>query len=68
MTMQKRTLALGLTVAMSLVLLADLLLALMLANAHRFYGGVLAGATATIPGFVIASLAWRGKLPGNCAR
>jgi ABC-type cobalamin transport system permease subunit len=68
MAMQKRVLALGLTAVMSAVVLADLVLALMLASAHKSYGAVVASLTATVPGFVIAVLAWRGKLPGNCAR
>ncbi len=60
--------ALVLTASMSAILLVDLAMALMLAGAHKSYVGTLAGLTATIPGFVIAVLAWRGKLPGNCAR
>jgi hypothetical protein len=52
---------------MSAVLLADLAVALALASAHRFYIGALAGSMATIPGFLIAALAWRGKLPADCA-
>ena len=63
MAMQKRTLALVLIASMSGVLLVDLGLALALASAHKSYVGALAGLTGTIPGFVIAGLAWRGKLP-----
>ena len=64
--MPKRRLALILFVSMSAVVAVQLVLMLVLAGAHKPYMTLVAGLTGTIPGFVIASLAWRGRLPSAC--
>lgn len=64
--MPKRKLAIGLYASMALIIAVESVFALCLAGAHRPYWQVLTSLPATIPGFVIATLAWRGKLP-SCA-
>lgn len=60
--MPKRKLAISLYASMSLVIGVELIFALWLAAVHKPYWQVLPSLPATIPGFVIATLAWRGKL------
>ena len=64
--MPKHRLALALMASMVAVVLADVIATLALSSAHKPYLGLLVSASATIPGFVIAVLAWRGKLPVSC--
>lgn len=48
------------------VLICDLVAFLVLSSTHQPPVGLLVSATATIPGFVMAGLASRGKLPNRC--
>lgn len=64
--MPKKKLAVFLSASMGAALIADLVAALFLANEHRPFVALVASATATIPGFVIAVLAWQGKLQTRC--
>jgi hypothetical protein len=52
---------------MALIVVVESVFALLLAGAHKPYWQVLSSLPATIPGFVIATLAWRGKLRGCSA-
>jgi hypothetical protein len=44
----------------------DLVLVFSLAAGHKPYVGALASMTAFIPGFIVAALAWQGRLPSRC--
>jgi len=65
--MPKRKLAIILATSMGLLAAMDALLILILAWSHRPFYFVVGGMTALMPGFVMASLAWRGRLPSRCA-
>jgi F0F1-type ATP synthase assembly protein I len=65
--MRKRGLAIILATAMGLVVTLDACLILILAWAHRPFYFLLGSMAAVTPGFVIAALAWRGRLPSRCA-
>jgi F0F1-type ATP synthase assembly protein I len=66
--MPKRKLAMVLFASMGVVLIGELAFALSLFTAHRSGALMLIGPmAATLPGFVVAVLAWRGKLPAACA-
>ena len=64
--MPKRKLAVVLFSTLGMAAILDLALALGLAMAHKPYIGPLAGLSAFIPGFVVAALAWQGRLPSRC--
>ena len=64
--MTKRGLAIGLASSMVAVAAVNILLALGLALDHRAFVAPLASLTACIPGFVVAALAWRDRLPVAC--
>jgi hypothetical protein len=63
----KRKLAVVLISTLGLVLIVNLTLLLGLAVAHKPYLIPLVSMTACIPGFVVAALAWQGRLPSRCA-
>jgi hypothetical protein len=65
--MPRRKLAVVQISARGLVLIVDLTLVLGLAIAHKPYLIALVSMTACIPGFVVAVLAWQGRLPSRCA-
>ncbi len=65
--MPNRRLAFVLFGSMSAVVAILLLPMLVLAAAHKPYMSFLPGILGTMPGFMVAALAWRGKLP-HCAR
>jgi len=65
--MPKRKLAIILASLIGVVGVADLLLALGLALDHKPYILPLASMTALIPGFIVASRAWRGRLASTCS-
>jgi hypothetical protein len=66
--MPKRKLAMVLFASMGAILIGQLVLVLALLATHRSGVLMLIGPmAATLPGFVIAVLAWRGKLPVTCA-
>ena len=64
--MPKRRLALVLFASMFAVVAILLTLMLVLAGANTPYLSLVAGLPTLIPGFVVATLAWRGKLPSAC--
>ena len=64
--MPKRKLAVVLALSMVSVGAANVLLAVALAHEHRPSVIPLASLTACIPGFVVAALAWQGRLPSRC--
>jgi len=64
--MQKRKLAIILATSMGLMAALDAWLILSLAWAHRPFYFLLGSMAAVMPGFVIATLAWRGRLPSRC--
>ena len=64
--MPKRKLAVVLASSMGLVVAMNVLLALGLAIDHKPYVLPLASLTACIPGFVVAGLAWSGRLASRC--
>jgi hypothetical protein len=51
---------------MSAVVLLQASMMLALAFAHKPFIPMLAGVIGVTPGFIIAVLAWRGKLPKVC--
>ena len=63
--MPKRKLALVLVMSMSAIVIVQIIAFTIVG--HGSAALLSAGITATIPGFVIAALAWRGKLPFACA-
>ncbi len=66
--MPKRKLAMVLFASMGVVLIGQLAFALAIVAANRSGALVLIGPmAATLPGFVVAVRAWRGKLPVACA-
>ncbi len=66
--MSKRKLAVVMMSLVTAVVLLNLALAIALAQEHRPYVVSLAAAmTACVPGFVVAALAWKGRLPSRCA-
>jgi hypothetical protein len=64
--MTKRKLAVVLASTAGLVGAVDLSLVLGLAFTHRPYAIPLLSLMGCIPGFVIAALAWQGRLRSNC--
>jgi hypothetical protein len=64
--MPKRKLAVVLASSMGLVVAVNVMLAVGLAIDHKPYVLPLASLTACIPGFVVAGLAWRGRLTSRC--
>jgi hypothetical protein len=64
--MRKRNLAVVLMSSLGLAVAVDLSLVLSLALEHRAYIIPLASVSAFIPGFVVAALAWQGRLPSSC--
>jgi hypothetical protein len=67
MKMPKRRLAAILGASMSLVVAVNLGLVLGLASDHKAYViPALFGIASVIPGFVVATLAWRGRLRSRC--
>ena len=64
---QKRKLAIILAVSMGSLAAIEVLLAVGLALEHGPYVIPLASITACVPGFVVAALAWRGRLPSKCS-
>ena len=65
--MPRRKLAIILAASLGAAAFADLALVLALAHDHRPFVVPLASLTGFIPGLVIATLAWRGRLPSRCA-
>ncbi len=65
--MPKRRLAIILAAMMGLVVLLDAALIVSLAWAHRPFYFLIGSMAAVTPGFVVATLAWRGRLPSRCA-
>jgi hypothetical protein len=66
--MPKRKLAMVLFASMGAILIGQLVVVLALFATHRSGAIMLIGPmAATLPSFVIAVLAWRGKLPAACA-
>jgi hypothetical protein len=64
--MPKKKLALILFGSMLVILAIHFIVLIMLTGAHKPYMVLVAGLAGTIPGFVVASLAWRGWLPNAC--
>jgi len=64
--MPKRKLAVVLWLSIGVAAAVDMALVATLALEHRAFVGPLLGMTAFIPGFVIAGLAWQGRLPSGC--
>ena len=64
--MPKRKLAIILMLAMTAVGAVNLMLIFWLAFVHKPFIFSLAGISACIPGFVVAALAWQGRLASRC--
>jgi len=62
-----KRLAVVLTTLMGLVVAVDTGIILTLAWAHRPFYFVVGSMAAVTPGLVMATLAWRGRLPSRCA-
>ncbi len=63
--MPRRKLAIFLAASMGALCLVEGLFAVVLAAQHKPFAIALASLTACIPGFVVAALAWQGRLPSG---